>query len=113
MSIQRVVILGAGGLGAAYGSRFLRAPGFETEFIARGERNERLQQEGLIVNGELYDVPVIHPDDEDAQTADLILVALKQQRHLIWKFRCRSVEEYRQARFFIINRCRYVLLVFC
>jgi len=77
MHIQRVAILGAGGLGAAYGSRFLRAPGFETQFIARGERYERLRRDGLIVNGEAYDVPVIHPDDENAQTTDLILVAVK------------------------------------
>jgi 2-dehydropantoate 2-reductase len=82
MSIQRIAILGAGGLGAAYGSRFLQAPGFETEFIARGERLERLRRDGLIVNGRLLNPPLIAPEDENAQTADLIIVALKQH-HLV------------------------------
>ena len=78
MTIQRIAILGAGGLGAAYGSRFMRAPGFETWFIARGERLERLRGDGLIVNGEKVNPVVVHPDDENALTADLIIVALKQ-----------------------------------
>ncbi len=76
--INRVAILGAGGLGAAYGSRFLNAPGFETDFIARGERYERLQKEGLVVNNVPVDVSPVHPGDETAKTADLIIVALKQ-----------------------------------
>ena len=78
MTIQHIAILGAGGLGAAYGSRFMRAPGFETHFIARGERLERLRRDGLIVNGQKIDPPLIHPEDKAAQTADLILIALKQ-----------------------------------
>jgi 2-dehydropantoate 2-reductase len=80
MIIQRVAILGAGGLGAAYGTQFMRAPGFVTQFIARDARYEKLRQEGLNVNGEAYDVHVVHPDDENTQTADLILVALKQHQ---------------------------------
>ena len=84
MSIQRVAILGAGGLGAAYGSRFLKSPDFETWFIARGERYDRLQRDGLIVNGEQIAAPVIHPEKAGDQTAvlptaDLIIVALKHQ----------------------------------
>ncbi|MFN2125812.1 MAG: ketopantoate reductase family protein [Candidatus Promineifilaceae bacterium] len=78
MNIKRIAILGAGGLGAAYGSRFLDGPGFETQFIARGERLERLRRDGLIVNGRLLDPPVIDPDDAEVKTADLIIVALKQ-----------------------------------
>jgi 2-dehydropantoate 2-reductase len=78
MPVKNVLILGAGGLGAAYGTRLMQAPGFQTQFVARGERLERLQRDGLIVNGRHYDVPAIHPEDENAQTADLILVALKQ-----------------------------------
>ena len=50
MPIKHIAILGAGGLGAAYGSRFLTAPGFETQFIARGERLQRLRRDGLLVN---------------------------------------------------------------
>ena len=79
MSRSLAGLVGAGGLGAAYGSRFMRAPGFETQFIARGERLERLRQEGLIVNGDKIDPPAVHPDDENVQMADLIIVAAKTQ----------------------------------
>jgi 2-dehydropantoate 2-reductase len=78
LTIERIAILGAGGLGAAYGSRFLSGPGFKTQFIARGERLERLRRDGLIVNNLKIDPPVVHPDDEGIKTADLIIVALKQ-----------------------------------
>jgi len=84
MSIQRIAILGAGGLGAAYGSRFLDSPDFETWFIARGERGDRLRRDGLIVNGERIAAPVVRPEGDEEQTAvlptaDLIIVALKHQ----------------------------------
>ena len=78
MAIRRVAILGAGGLGAAYGSRFLRTPRFETTFIARGERFRRLQEDGLWANGIHFDVPLAHPERAAGAPADLILVALKQ-----------------------------------
>lgn len=74
--IRRVAILGAGGLGAAYGARFHAAPGFETMLVAAGERADRLRRDGLIVNGEPVQIPVITPDDT-AVPADLIIVALK------------------------------------
>jgi 2-dehydropantoate 2-reductase len=82
MTIERIAILGAGGLGAAYGSRFLSGPGFKTQFIARGERLERLRRDGLIVNGQKIDPPMIHPEDDRIKPADLILIALKQH-HLL------------------------------
>lgn len=77
MEITRVAIIGAGGLGAAYGSRFLRAPAFETLFIARGDRYERLRSQGLVIQGEHYDIPAVLPSDRAAAPVDLILVALK------------------------------------
>ncbi|MGC9334539.1 MAG: ketopantoate reductase family protein [Anaerolineae bacterium] len=44
--------------------------------VARGERHERLQHDGLIVNSQAYHIPVVHPDRASAP-ADLILVAVK------------------------------------
>jgi 2-dehydropantoate 2-reductase len=74
--IHKVVILGAGAMGGYFATQFLNVPEFSTAVLARGERYERLKRDGLIVNGRHYTVPVIHPD-EDAEPADLIIVALK------------------------------------
>ena len=74
--IKNVAILGAGGMGASYASRFFDASVFSTVLVARGTRYDRLKAEGLVVNGKQYSVPVVHPD-EHATPADLIIVALK------------------------------------
>lgn len=74
--IKNVAILGAGGMGASYASRFFDASVFSTVLVARGTRYDRLKAEGLVVNGKQYSVPVVHPD-EGATPADLIIVALK------------------------------------
>jgi 2-dehydropantoate 2-reductase len=63
-------------MGAAYASRFFHASSFSTVLVAREPRYDRLRTEGLVVNGEHFRVPVVHPD-ETTPTADLILVALK------------------------------------
>jgi 2-dehydropantoate 2-reductase len=74
--ICRIVIQGAGAMGAFFASRFADAPGFTTALVARGERHQRLKASGLVVNGRPYAFPVIHPD-EASTPADLIIVALK------------------------------------
>ena len=74
--IHNVVILGAGAMGGYFFTQFLDAPEFSTAVIARGERYERLKRDGLIVNGRHYEVPVVHPD-ENNEPADLIIVGLK------------------------------------
>jgi 2-dehydropantoate 2-reductase len=74
--IQKVAILGAGAMGAYFASRFFEAAGFSSVLIAKGERLERLKNNGLVVNGKSYIIPVIHPEEE-ASPADLIIVALK------------------------------------
>ena len=74
--IKRVIILGAGAMGAYFASRFFQTPGFETAVLARGQRFERLKRDGLIVNGQHLALPVAHPD-RAPWTADLVIVALK------------------------------------
>jgi len=74
--ITNVAILGAGAMGAHYAARFFESPGFSTTLIAGGERADRLQRDGLVVNGRHYAIPVSRPE-EAAAPADLILVALK------------------------------------
>lgn len=72
-----VAILGAGAMGAAFASYFYRLDPTCVAFVASGQRATRLQQEGVIVNGTPYAIPVLTPDSP-AAPADLILVALKQ-----------------------------------
>jgi len=74
-AINKVAILGAGAMGAAYASLF-KAGGFDVSFIAGGSRYERLSSQPIIVNGTSYDVSVLHPSQR-AEPVDLILVALK------------------------------------
>jgi 2-dehydropantoate 2-reductase len=76
IEIRRVAVLGAGAMGSYFASRFFEEEGFETHFIARGSRKDRLNRDGLVVNGTLQRIPAIDPD-EMSQPADLIIVALK------------------------------------
>lgn len=73
--IKKVAVLGAGAMGGFFASRFFES-GFSTMLIARGQRLERLKNQGLIVNNESYFIPAVNPDSV-ALPADLIIVALK------------------------------------
>jgi 2-dehydropantoate 2-reductase len=76
--IQKVAILGAGAMGAYFAGRFFDTSGFSTVLIATGQRKDRLEKNGLVVNGKSYILPVLDPE-ETASPADLIIVALKHQ----------------------------------
>ena len=74
--IKKVAIIGAGAMGAYFAAQFFDAPGLSTVLIAKGERLQRLKNEGLIVNGKTYFIPAISPD-EAQEAVDLIIVGLK------------------------------------
>ena len=74
--IENVAVLGAGAMGAYYASRFFDAPRFSSTLLAREPRYDRLKNEGVVVNGKHYSIPVVHPDTA-TQPVDLIIVALK------------------------------------
>lgn len=74
--IERVAILGAGAMGALFAARFWDAGDFSTSLVAGGERRERLQRDGLIVNGRTYRIPVLSPG-AGGPAADLVIVAVK------------------------------------
>lgn len=74
--MNKIVIVGAGAMGAAYATMFHDAGGFTVSFAAGGERYQRLKNTALEVNGKSYKIPVIHPD-QVAGPADMVLVALK------------------------------------
>lgn len=73
--IQKVAVLGAGAMGAYFATRFFEA-GFSTFLVAKGQRFEKLKNNGLIVNGKKFNIPVINPENAD-EPVDLLIVALK------------------------------------
>ncbi|MCP4536382.1 MAG: 2-dehydropantoate 2-reductase [Chloroflexi bacterium] len=74
--ITQVAILGAGAMGAYFATQFFNTPEFSTAIVARGERYDQLKNDGLVVNGKAYAIPVVHPD-QAASPVDLVIVALK------------------------------------
>ncbi len=74
-SIEKVAIIGAGALGAAYGSILYEMDPRCVSFIASGARYDRLKSDGVVVNGKRYGIVVESP--EEATPADLLLVAVK------------------------------------
>jgi 2-dehydropantoate 2-reductase len=75
-SFERISIIGAGAMGAAYASMFFDMDPRSLSLLAGGERSRRLRKKGLTVNGRPYLIPVITPD-ETVPPADLVLVAVK------------------------------------
>ena len=73
--IQTVAILGAGAVGGYFVWGLSEKLGKNLWVIAKGERKERLEREGLTINGEIFHFPVKTP--EEAAGADLLLVATK------------------------------------
>jgi 2-dehydropantoate 2-reductase len=78
-SIESISIIGAGALGAVYGSLFHDMDPGCVSFVAGGERARRLRREGVVVNGRRFNIPVIGLDDGGTAPADLIIVAVKYQ----------------------------------
>jgi 2-dehydropantoate 2-reductase len=74
--IQKVAVLGAGAMGAYFVTRFFDIPFFSTSLIAAGQRYEKLKNNGLIVNGKQYNIPVTNPENAP-EPVDLLIVALK------------------------------------
>ncbi len=90
-SINSVLVLGAGGLGAAYGTAIHATKPGLVSFLADGSRARRLRQEGVVVNGTLFFLPVVEPQgssgaesvtegtpaSDETNAADLILLTVK------------------------------------
>ncbi|MBQ7918595.1 MAG: ketopantoate reductase family protein [Lachnospiraceae bacterium] len=76
MQIQKVALLGAGAVGAYFIWGLAEKLGDNFCVIAKGERKERLEREGLIINGQPYTFSVKEPTQVDG--VDLLLVSSKQ-----------------------------------
>jgi 2-dehydropantoate 2-reductase len=75
-TFERISIIGAGAMGAAYASLLAEMNRESVSLLAKGERCDRLKEHGLIVNGKTYRFPVTRPEDE-VPPADLLIVAVK------------------------------------
>ena len=78
-SFERISIIGAGAMGAAYASMFHDMNPGCVFFHAGGQRYRRLREQGVIVNGRPFSIPVIKPDD-NVPPSDLVLVAVKNHQ---------------------------------
>ena len=75
MEIKTVALIGAGAVGCYFVSGLKEKSGENLWVIAEGERKERLEREGLWINGQQFFPCVKAP--EEAVGADLILVSVK------------------------------------
>jgi 2-dehydropantoate 2-reductase len=77
VDVTIISVIGLGAVGAAYAARIADAhPEIELRVVAGGSRAERLRNEGVVVNGERYRFPVVHPGLQ-VTPADLVIVAVK------------------------------------
>ncbi|MCQ2386165.1 MAG: 2-dehydropantoate 2-reductase, partial [Clostridia bacterium] len=63
MEFKRIGILGAGAVGAYVIWGLSQKPGTELFLIAEGARKERLEKNGLTINGKSYLLPVKMPGE--------------------------------------------------
>lgn len=77
MEIKKAALLGAGAVGAYFIWGLSEKMGNNFCVIAKGERKERLETEGLIINEKRYNFPVKEP--EESKGVDLLLVSCKQE----------------------------------
>lgn len=69
-SIEKIAIIGAGALGAAYGSILYEMDPDSVCYIAKDGRHDRLKRDGVVVNGKHYAISVVRP--EEATPVDLL-----------------------------------------
>jgi 2-dehydropantoate 2-reductase len=76
--INKISLIGLGGIGAAYASKLHDMNPDCLQVIANKERNERYKEQGIHINGKRYDFTYIHPEVK-TEPADLILIAVKYE----------------------------------
>lgn len=77
MTIKKAVLLGAGAVGAYFIEGLTAKLGEDFCVAAKGERKERLEKEGLIINGKQVSLNVKEP--QELRDVDFILVSSKQE----------------------------------
>lgn len=75
MKIQSVAVLGAGAVGSYVIWGLSEKKDISLSVVAKGERAERLKEEGCMINGKIYHPEVLAP--AEAKGVDLLVVSLK------------------------------------
>ncbi len=75
--IKNVLLVGVGAVGAVVAMRLHNWNRDCLRVLAGGDRLQRYQKNGIVINGQRYDFRYADPDHPDG-TADLIIVAVKQ-----------------------------------
>ena len=76
MKIQNVALVGAGAVGGYFIWGLDGKKDINFSVIAKDERKKRLEEQGLVINGEKYTPQVLTP--EEVGVVDLIMIASKQ-----------------------------------
>ena len=82
MQIKNVAMIGAGAIGGVYSYSLHKLLGDNFAFIANGKRKERLEKEGLYLNGEHFS-PKVVSSDEDIKFDLIIVSAIEDMRNLV------------------------------
>ena len=75
--IKRVYLIGLGAIGASFAYYLAQDPICDFKVIAAGQRKQRLQKDGILINDKHFDLDVLDPADV-ADPADLIIIAVKE-----------------------------------
>lgn len=78
MKISKVALLGAGAVGAYFIWGLSEKMRDDFCVVAKGERKQRLEKEGIIINGKTYFPSVKEPQELTDVDLDLLLVSSKQ-----------------------------------
>lgn len=75
MKIKTVAIIGAGAIGSYFIAGLTEKLGDDLWIVAEGERKERLEKNGIVINDQKYDLHVKTP--EEAKGVDLLIISVK------------------------------------
>lgn len=76
MKIRNIAMIGMGAIGSVYGKLLHDTYGDSFFVVAAGERKEKIQSQGISLNGEAYYPSVRDPEDKKIR-AQLVLVCVK------------------------------------
>ncbi|MCD2345878.1 ketopantoate reductase family protein [Clostridium guangxiense] len=74
--IENVALIGMGAVGCAFGRNFYNFNQDKFRVIAKGERKDRYEKNGFIINGKKYNFACVSPD-ENREPFDLVIVSVK------------------------------------
>ena len=74
--VKTVALIGLGAIGSYIAGNLSKVMGDDLRIIAGGSRKERLERDGIVINGEPYHFHVVSPEEETG-FADLAVIITK------------------------------------